>query len=196
MADIECLKEELNNLKSKNCNETSNDISPLDKFLAEATVIRPIRALLMYLHKKIIPMYKKFEEGRNVAHVLGIIKWSSRLVNELGSKFPIDINIVYAVAAFHDTGLKFGMTNHEKNVARVIETHKKDLSVWFSETDITTIAEACLFHDSKEGKKPKNIYGIILHDASIIQDVNTKNGSDLMLPDSRKILKQKMKFMT
>ena len=174
---------------SKKTRESTLD--PIQTFLLEFSN-QPIRALLMYLHKKIIPIYKKFDKSHQIEHVLGVIKWSSRIVNELSNKFPIDINLMYTVAAFHDTGLKFGMNNHIKNVIKVIDEYKEDLSVWFSEKDIKDIVEACLYYESKGNKKPKNIYGIILHDAIIIQD--KKDSSLLMLPDSKNIIDEKKKF--
>ena len=165
-------------------------MDPISIFLMESPT-RPIRALLMYLHKKIIPMYKQFDKEHQTEHVLGVIKWSSRLVNMLGKKFPIDINLMYTVAAFHDTGLKFGMPGHGKNVVKIIEQYKKDLMVWFSEKQIKDMTDACLFHDPKAGKSPKNIYGIVLHDAGIIQD--GKKETLLMLPDSKTLMNEKNK---
>ena len=171
----------------------SRKLNPISMFLLESSK-QPIRALLMYLHKKIIPMYKKFDEGHQTEHVLGVIKWSSRLVNALGNKFPVDINLMYAIAAFHDTGLKFGMNGHDKNVVKVIDQYRKDLLVWFTEKNIKDMVDACLFHDPKDGKKPKNIYGIILHDAGIIQEAKPEDVVKLMLPDSKKLMAEKLRF--
>ena len=178
----------MSNIERLKTEQHKSTLDPVSKFLLEFSN-QPIRALLIYLHKKIIPMYKKFDVGHQTEHVFGVIKWSSRIVNQLASKIPIDINLMYAVAAFHDTGLKYGMARHDKNVVKVIGEYKKDLAVWFSEKEIATIIEACLYHDPKDGRKPRNIYGMILYDAGIIQDGDDINA--LMIPDSKKIIKHK-----
>jgi uncharacterized protein len=76
----------------------------------------------------------------------------------------VDENMVYAIAAYHDTGLCEGRDTHHLVSGRIIREDKK-LRDWFSEGQIETMAQAAEDHRASSGYEPRSIYGKIVAEA-------------------------------
>jgi uncharacterized protein len=72
--------------------------------------------------------------------------------------------MVYAIAAYHDTGLIEGRNVHHLASGRIIRNDKK-LRQWFSEGQIETMAQAAEDHRASSGHEPRSIYGKIVAEA-------------------------------
>ena len=116
--------------------------------------------LITYIEQTILPMYDHFDRGHRRDHALQVIERSA----ELARGFEVDEEMVYTIAAYHDTGLKFGRENHHADSARII-TADGELRRWFSEEQIATIAEAAEDHRASAKQAPRTIYGRIVAEA-------------------------------
>ncbi len=135
---------------------------------------RPNQNLVAYVEKEIIPRYANFDAAHQEDHVrtviaqsinlADIINESPKYINEDGSKILVDIDMVYAIAAYHDTGLIEGRDTHHSVSARIIREDKKLLQ-WFSTEQIDTMADAAEDHRASSKSAPRSIYGRIVAEA-------------------------------
>ena len=72
--------------------------------------------------------------------------------------------MVYAIAAYHDTGLCEGRDTHHLVSGRIIREDRK-LREWFDEEQIETMAQAAEDHRASNGHEPRSIYGKIVAEA-------------------------------
>ncbi len=132
---------------------------------------RPNKELVAYIEKEIIPRYANFDAAHREEHVrmviaqslnlAEIINESPKYVNADGSKIVVNIDMVYAIAAYHDTGLTEGRDSHHSVSARIIREDKKLLQ-WFSTEQIDTMADAAEDHRASSKSAPRTIYGRIV----------------------------------
>jgi uncharacterized protein len=136
-----------------------------------------------HVERDIIPLYKKFDSGHNEFHVRTVITRSLELLHELleisesgpddrwdHTTEPLDINIVYAAAAYHDLGLSNDRENHEM-ASGIIVSKSKFLPKIFDKEEIELIKEAVEDHRASMEEDPRSFYGRIISEA----DRNTDN---------------------
>lgn len=123
------------------------------------------QALKRYIETEIIPLYDAFDKAHQRDHVLTVIDQSLSLAQH----FDVDINIVYAAAAFHDTGLAIDRKTHHLESGRIIR-EAQALGQWFSEQEIETIAQAAEDHRASSKTAPRSKYGCILAEADRVID--------------------------
>lgn len=116
--------------------------------------------LLQYIENEIIPHYNGFDRSHSVSHAEDVIGRSL----ELAKSYDVNIDMVYAVAAFHDTGLVAGREFHHIESGKIVR-EDKNLKRWFSEEQIETMAEAVEDHRASSGEPPRSIYGKIVSQA-------------------------------
>ena len=116
--------------------------------------------LQSYLEQDILPRYDHFDAAHRRNHAEEVIARSLSLAEH----YEIDINMVYAIAAYHDTGLSEGRDVHHLASGRIIRNDKK-LRQWFSEGQIETMAQAAEDHRASSGHEPRSIYGKIVAEA-------------------------------
>ena len=117
--------------------------------------------LARYIETEIIPRYDNFDKGHRRDHVEAVIRDSL----EIAEHYPdVDKDMVYAIAAFHDTGLSAGREHHHE-VSRDIILNHAELGKWFSRGQIETMAEAAEDHRASAGHEPRSIYGCIVAEA-------------------------------
>ena len=66
--------------------------------------MKPSEELKAYIEAEIIPRYGAFDAAHRTDHVRTVIAQS--LV--LAGHYEVDADMVYAIAAYHDTGLAYG----------------------------------------------------------------------------------------
>ncbi len=66
------------------------------------------RELAAYVEREIIPRYREFDAAHREDHVRTVIRESLHLAAPYG----LDPNLIYAAAAWHDTGLVAGRERH------------------------------------------------------------------------------------
>ena len=72
--------------------------------------------LKRYIEREIIPRYEHFDRAHDVGHVRTVIARSL----ELAARYEVDADMVYAIAAYHDTGLVNGRENHHLDAGRIL----------------------------------------------------------------------------
>lgn len=117
-------------------------------------------SLLSYVELEIIPRYDHFDQAHQRDHVLMVIRESLSLATNL----DVDSNMVYAIAAYHDTGLCEGREHHHEVSARIVRADER-LREWFTEEQITIMAEAVEDHRASAEHAPRSIYGRIVAEA-------------------------------
>ena len=117
-------------------------------------------ALIEYIEKNIIPLYDNFDRGHRRDHAQQVIERSA----QLAKGFDVDAQMVYVIAAYHDTGLCYGRENHHTDSARII-LEDKELRRWFTPEQITIIAQAAEDHRASTDHAPRTIYGRIVAEA-------------------------------
>ena len=116
--------------------------------------------LRRYIEQEILPLYDAFDRGHRRDHAHQVIERSA----QLAEAFDVDAEMVYAIAAYHDTGLKFGRENHHSDSARIVLADG-ELRRWFTEEQIVTIAQAAEDHRASAARAPRSIYGRIVAEA-------------------------------
>ena len=82
----------------------------------------------------------------------------------MAEHYEVNNDMVYAIAAYHDTGLCEGRDTHHLVSGRIIREDTK-LREWFDETQIETMAQAAEDHRASSGHEPRSIYGKIVAEA-------------------------------
>jgi len=118
------------------------------------------RDLQQYVEENILPRYDGFDKAHRQDHVRMVISQSL----ELAAHLDVDIDMVYAVAAYHDTGLCEGREHHHEFSAKIVR-EDKNLRRWFTEEQITIMADAAEDHRASSDHEPRSIYGRIVAEA-------------------------------
>lgn len=121
-----------------------------------------------YIEGHIIPMYDNFDKGHDRNHVQSVIRQSE----ELAQHYDAKANMVYAIAAYHDTGLREDRATHHLVSGRIVR-EDANLQQWFSEEEIEIMAEAVEDHRASNEKEPRSIYGKIVAEADRQIDADT-----------------------
>lgn len=124
--------------------------------------------LKRYIEREIIPRYEHFDRAHDVGHVRTVIARSL----ELAARYEVDADMVYAIAAYHDTGLVNGRENHHLDAGRILAADH-ELRRWFSEEQIRTMREAVEDHRASSKNAPRSIYGRIVAEADRVIDAAT-----------------------
>jgi len=120
------------------------------------------KSLADFINRKVVPMYKRHDPGHDVNHLNEVVDFALKLAKKVKDK--IDLNILYASAAFHDVGLRVNREDHHIHSGKIVR-RLKTLKKWFNEDEIEIIAQACEDHRAS-GKNPiRSIYGKIVSDS-------------------------------
>ena len=113
-----------------------------------------------YIEQEILPRYDHFDAAHRRDHAEEVIARSLALAEH----YEVNENMVYAIAAYHDTGLCEGRDTHHLVSGRIIREDMK-LRDWFDEDQIETMAQAAEDHRASSGHEPRSIYGKIVAEA-------------------------------
>ena len=116
--------------------------------------------LIHYIEQQILPRYEHFDAAHQRNHAEEVIARSLALAEH----YEVNINMVDAIAADHDTGLCEGRDTHHLVSGRIIREDKK-LRGWFDEEQIEKMAQAAEDHRASSGHEPRSIYGKIVAEA-------------------------------
>ena len=128
----------------------------------------PNLELVSFIETQILPRYASFDAAHNLSHVVGVIRRSLDLVRTTGA----DINMVYAIAAYHDTGLVVDRKTHHLESGRIIREDARLLE-WFTPEEIEVMAQAAEDHRASSDHEPRSIYGKIVAEADRLIDTDT-----------------------
>lgn len=113
-----------------------------------------------YIENKILPLYDSFDKAHRKDHVGYVISESLRLA----SHYDVNMDMVYAIAAYHDTGLMVDRKTHHIESGKIIRNDKR-LPEWFTAEQIETMAQAVEDHRASNTHEPRSIYGKIVAEA-------------------------------
>ena len=116
--------------------------------------------IITYVEQEILPRYEHFDAAHQRNHAEEVIERSLALADY----YDVNEDMVYAIAAYHDTGLCEGRETHHLISGRIIRNDMK-LHEWFDEAQIETMAQAVEDHRASSGHEPRSIYGKIVAEA-------------------------------
>ena len=127
-----------------------------------------LQELTAYVEQEILPRYDHFDAAHQRDHIEAVISRSL----DLAKYYDVDTDMVYTIAAYHDTGICEGRETHHLVSGRIIREDQK-LRGWFTEDQIETMAQAAEDHRASSGREPRSIYGKIVAEADrlIVPDI-------------------------
>lgn len=122
--------------------------------------------LKLYVETRILPRYKDFGLSHGFKHVRRVIANSLSLAegpaSEMGEK--LDINMVYAIAAYHDLGMIGPRELHHITSGKIL-MEDAALRQWFTPEQLLVMKEAIEDHRASSDHAPRSIYGRIVAEA-------------------------------
>ena len=117
--------------------------------------------LVNYIEKNIIPLYEKNDFGHGINHIRYVL---NRCLS-FAKQFPsIDINMIYAIAAFHDIAHHIDKDNHERLSAEIFYKNNR-MKNFFNDEQRIIIKEAIEDHRASLEYEPRSDYGKIISSA-------------------------------
>ena len=120
----------------------------------------PSLDLVEFIETQILPQYAAFDKAHNISHANKVIRSSLELARQLGA----DLNMAYAIAAYHDLGLSGPRAVHHITSGRILATDAR-LKRWFSPEQLKLMKEAVEDHRASASRAPRSIYGKIVAEA-------------------------------
>lgn len=139
------------------------------------------KQLVEYIEREILPRYKAFDAAHQLGHVEEVIRGSL----QLASHYNVNLNMVYTIAAYHDTGLCEGRENHHISSGRILREdtvlrnflhlcssseNPEGATPLFTPEQIEIMAQAVEDHRASSTHEPRSIYGKIVAEADRIID--------------------------
>lgn len=123
------------------------------------------RGLQGYIQQAILPLYQGFDQAHDLEHVRHVIENSLELVPVARELYgDVDADMVYTVAAYHDTGLQAGRENHGVTSGRYLMADQ-NLRQWFTPGQLEAMRDAVEDHRASSGHEPRSVYGRIISEA-------------------------------
>lgn len=124
--------------------------------------------LMEFVEKQILPRYAEFGRSHGLGHVQRVIKNSLELARLTGA----DINMCYAIAAYHDLGMSGPRAIHHITGGKILTADAR-LKKWFSPEQIKIMKEAIEDHRASASHSPRSLYGKIVAEADRDLDPET-----------------------
>lgn len=116
--------------------------------------------LMSFVEQEILPRYNAFGRSHGLQHVQRVIRNAIDLARLTGA----DLDMVYAIAAYHDLGMEGPRAIHHVTGGKILMADKR-LTRWFSPTQIRIMKEAVEDHRASSSRMPRSIYGKIIAEA-------------------------------
>lgn len=129
-------------------------------------------SLRRYLEEQVLPRYRDCDAAHDLRHIEAVIENSLEIARELSGRYALDIDMVYAIAAYHDIGIPQGRADHHLTSAAALRADCR-LRQWFSPPQIETMAQAVEDHRASAKERPRSIYGEIVSEADRTLDPET-----------------------
>lgn len=125
-------------------------------------------SLQNYIESEILPRYEAFDAAHQRDHADSVIRQSLALAEH----YDVNKDMVYAIAAYHDTGLVVDRKTHHLESGRIIREDARLLE-WFTPEEIEVMAQAAEDHRASSDHEPRSIYGKIVAEADRLIDTDT-----------------------
>lgn len=113
--------------------------------------------LTLYIEREILPRYNGFDKAHRENHARMVIAQSL----DIARHYAVNMEMVYAIAAFHDLGLAIDRKMHHLESGRIVREDQR-LHEWFTQEEIETMAQAVEDHRASSDHEPRSIYGKIV----------------------------------
>lgn len=120
------------------------------------------RKLRNYIEENVLALYDNNIGGHGIHHIKTVIDRSFELVDVFN--LDVDLNMVYVVAAFHDIGYKQNPDEHEEVSSNMFRCDA-NMKMFFSDEEISIMADAIVDHRASLEYDARNIYGKIVSSA-------------------------------
>ena len=120
----------------------------------------PSLDLVEFIETQILPQYQQFDRAHNMEHVTRVIRSSLQLAQQTGA----DIDMAYAIAAYHDLGLTGPRAVHHITSGKILMADAR-LKRWFSPEQLRMMKEAVEDHRASASRVPRSIYRKIVAEA-------------------------------
>ncbi|MBQ7512027.1 MAG: HD domain-containing protein [Prevotella sp.] len=120
----------------------------------------PSLDLVEFVETQILPQYAAFDKAHNLSHVNKVIRSSLELARHMGA----DLNMAYAIAAYHDLGLSGPRAVHHITSGKILAADAR-LKRWFSPEQLKLMREAVEDHRASASRAPRSVYGKIVAEA-------------------------------
>jgi uncharacterized protein len=120
----------------------------------------PSLDLVEFIETQILPQYAAFDKAHNMEHATRVIRRSLELARKTGA----DLNMAYAIAAYHDLGLTGPRAIHHLTSGKILIADAR-LKRWFSAEQLKLMKEAVEDHRASASRAPRSIYGKIVAEA-------------------------------
>ena len=97
--------------------------------------------LMEFIEQQILPRYAAFDKAHSMEHVTGVIRRSLTIARRAGA----DIDMAYAIAAYHDLGLEGPRAIHHLTSGKILMADAR-LKRWFSTEQMKIMKEAVEDH--------------------------------------------------
>ncbi len=134
--------------------------------------MKPSEELKAYIEAEIIPRYGAFDAAHRTDHVRTVIAQS--LV--LAGHYEVDADMVYAIAAYHDTGLAYGRESHHIRSGEIL-LGDSFMRQRFTEEQMAVMRDAIEDHRASSDHAPRTIYGRIVAEADRCLDPETESAA-------------------
>lgn len=125
----------------------------------------PSLDLMEFVETKILPQYANFDKAHGLSHVTSVIRRSLALARRIGA----NLDMAYAIAAYHDIGMSGPRAVHHLTGGRIL-AHDARLKRWFTPEQLKIMREAVEDHRASASHAPRSIYGKIVAEAD--RDMN------------------------
>lgn len=122
-----------------------------------------------YIEKHIMPLYQQNDLGHDIKHIKYVIKRSLEFAKQFQN---INLDMVYAIASFHDLAHHIDKDNHELLSAKIFYENE-DMKNFFDEEQRKIIFEAIEDHRASLKTKPRSDYGKIISSADRSTSINS-----------------------
>lgn len=126
------------------------------------------KELQTYVEREIIPRYDHFDKAHGQDHVQTVISQSLALAQH----YPVNTDMVYTIAAYHDTGLSQGRELHHLYSGEILLADTA-LCYWFSPEQMGIMRDAVEDHRASSQHEPRTLYGRIVAEADRCIDSTT-----------------------
>lgn len=119
------------------------------------------KELIEFIEKNVLPEYEKNESGHGLEHIKYVLARSLEFAKQVPN---VNLDIIYAVACYHDIGHHIDAKNHEKVSAEIFK-NDKNMKNFFTDEEIDIIYEAIQDHRASGDSEPRSVYGKIVSSA-------------------------------
>lgn len=116
--------------------------------------------LVKYIEENIYPLYERNDWAHQLWHIKEVVERSIKLAKD----YPVNLDMVYVIASFHDLGCFVSRENHEEISACFME-QDAFIRKYFTAKEIEIMKEAIIDHRGSLEYVPRSIYGKIISSA-------------------------------